>query len=128
MGPAHRRFRSEPGERDSASPMSGAPIRAVVSRRKRVRESNGSEEEYTGPMDNMDTRNGPIVREASADDEEFIDVIMDQQDAYDDDADEIEAQAYLPPVSLPRRSSAAISYVPFYPHLGAQDFDDDYLG
>lgn len=79
-------------------------------------------------MESMDTRNGPIVREGSVDDEEFIDVVMDQQDAYDDAEEEIEAQGYVPPANMPRRSSAALPYVPYYPHLCALDFDDDYLG
>lgn len=88
-------------------------LAASSSGRKRVREGNG-----TTP-DSMHTEEASM-KDASADEDDYIDVDMDQQHSYEELEEAVESQSIRShPPSLP--------HVPFYPHLGADDFDDEYV-
>ena len=78
--------------------------------RKRVREGNGAL---------MASAEDGTMRDASPDEDEYADVDMEQEEVFDALEEEVEAQRTRSQPSNPQ-------YVPYYPHLGGDDFDDRY--
>lgn len=93
-----------PDSRSSLETASGSG-----SSRKRVREANS--------MENGDDHAANHIA-MHDDDEEYFDVDMEAQDAYD----ELEASGIAP--SATNVQTTAI-FVPYYPSLGGADFDDE---
>lgn len=104
---------SASGARQSPGASSGSGSGSGNSSRKRVRENaNGDAAEV-------------VMRDAGPeDDEEYFDVDMDVQEAYD----EMEAAAAQEraPSQVVRKSDDAL-FVPYYAHFGSSDFDDEYV-
>lgn len=98
-----------------ASAGSGSGSGSGPSSRKRVREhvavANGEAAE-------------PLMRDAGPDDDdEYFDVDMEAQDAYD----ELDASARDRGHDIDSRQNGDGLFVPYYPHFGASDFDDEDL-
>lgn len=89
--------------------------------RKRVREGTGAQNSTPPPGDEELQYAADMKDAEDADDDEYFDVDMEAQDAYDErEAAEalVVQQGSVVPVAAD---------VPFYPHLGAGDFDDEDL-
>ncbi len=91
--------------------------------RKRVREGNGDAALHGMQMDGGDG----TMRDPSVDEDDFIDVVMEQQDGFDDFEDEVESHSFRPPASAAPARVVMLPHVPFYPHLGGADLDDEYV-
>lgn len=62
------------------------------------------------------------MREALEEEDDYLDVDMDSHDL-----DQLDGAPTYAAKNSDRGKEDAI-FVPFYPHLGGQDFDDEYVG